>query len=123
MELVQRDETCCRREKNGNAEQACLFVIEPEMPCDAVTNRPHAGKKSVLHRDKNHGMTENGEERSKEKHDRFDVISEERDVFDRDIETSMNQLPDRLHIIGEVEAPILEIRPARTGGPCPDGKK
>src|SRR5689334_2359566 len=120
MELVQRDETCCWREKNGNAEQACLFVIEPETPRDAVTNRPHAAEKSVLRRHKNHGMTENGEERGKEKNDWFDVVSEQGDVFDRDIETSMNQLPDRLNIIGEVEASILEIRPAGVGGPGPD---
>ena len=65
-------------------------------------------------------MTENGEERGKEKNDRLDVVAEQGNVFDRDIETSVNQLPDRLNIIGEVEASILEIRPARVGGPGPD---
>ena len=65
-------------------------------------------------------MTENGEERGKEKNDWLDVVAEQGNVFDRDIETSVNQLPDRLNIIGEVEATILEIRPARVGGPDPD---
>ena len=120
MELVQRNVACCRREKNGNSQQTCSFVIKAEPPCDAVTNGPHAGENSVLHRHKNHGMTENGEERGKEKNDWLDVVAEQGNVFDRDIETSVNQLPDRLNIIGEVEAPILEIRPARVGGPGPD---
>ena len=120
MELVQRDETCCRREEDGNAQQTCLFVREPETPCDAVTNGPHAGEKSVLRRHKNYGVTENSEERGKEKNDRLDVVTEQGNVFDRDIETPVDQLPDRLNIISEVEAPILEIRPARVGGPGPD---
>src|SRR5207253_8027278 len=89
-------------------------------PCDAVTNGPHADESSVLHRHKKHRMTKNEEERSKEKNNRFDVITEQRNVFDRDIETPVNQLPDRLNIIGEVEAPILEIGPARVGSPGPD---
>src|SRR4030095_3170400 len=120
MEFVQRDVACCGREKNGDAQQTCLFVIKPEPPCDAVSNGPHADENSVLHNHKNHGMTENGEERSKEKNDRLDVVAEQGNGFDRDIETSVNQLPDRLNIIGEVEASILEIRPARVGGPGPD---
>ena len=120
MELVQRDVTRRGREKNGSAQQTCSFVIKPDPPCDAVTNGPHAGEKSVLHRHKNHGVTENGKERGKEKNDRLDMVAEQRNVFDRDIETSVNQLPDRLNIIGEVEAPILEICPARVGGPRPD---
>src|SRR2546423_9831024 len=32
----------------------------------------------------------------------------------------MNQLPDRLDIVGEVERPILEIRPAGIGRPGAD---
>src|SRR6516164_4017987 len=120
MELVQRNETCCRCEKNGNPKQKCSLIIKPEPSCDAVTNRPHAGESSVLHHYKNHGMTENGEERRKEKNDGLHVVAEEGNVFDRDIETSVNQLPDRLNIISEVEAPKLEIRPARVGGPGPD---
>src|SRR6476646_11223605 len=120
MEFVQRDVACCGREKNGNAQQTCLFVIKPEPPCDAVTNGPHADENSVLHHHKNHGMTENGEERGKEKNDRLDVVAEQGNGFNRDIEASVNQLPDRLNIIGEVEAPILEIRPARVGSPGPD---
>src|SRR5438270_12551371 len=123
MDLVQRNVACCRREKNGNSKQTRSFVIKPEQPCDAVTNGPHAGENSVLHRHKNHGMTENGEERGKKKNDWLDMVAEQGNVFDRDIETSVNQLPDRLNIIGEVEAPILEVRPARLGGPGPDKEK
>jgi hypothetical protein len=48
------------------------------------------------------------------------MVAQQRNVFDRDIETPVDQLPDRLNIISEVEAPILEIRPARVGGPGPD---
>src|SRR5215475_5124214 len=109
MEFVQRDVARRGREKNGNAQQACSFAIKPQSLCDVVTNRTHAGESGVLHRHKNHGMTKNGEERNKEKNDRFDVVAEQGDIFDRDIETSVNQLPDRLNIIGEIKAPILEI--------------
>src|SRR5437764_9310429 len=115
MELMQRDETCCRCEDNGNAEQAPSFIIKPESPCDVVTNERHTGESSILHGHENHRVTENGEERGKEKDYRLDMVTEQRDIFDRDIETPVNQLPDRLHIIGEVEAPILEIRPAGAG--------
>ena len=48
------------------------------------------------------------------------MVAQQRNVFDRDIETPVDQLPDRLNIISEVEAPILEIRPARVGSPGPD---
>src|SRR5436189_4309939 len=120
MELVQRDEPCRGREKNGNAQQTCSPGIKTEPPGDAVTNGPHGGQSSVLHCHKNQGMTENDEEWGKEKNDRLDVVAEEGNIFDRDIETPMNQLPDCLDIIGEVKAPILEIGPACVGRPSPN---
>src|SRR5262249_53737116 len=123
MELVQRDIACCRREKNGNAQQTCSFVIKPEPLCDVVPNRAHAGENSVLHRHQKDWMTKNEEERRKEKYYWFNMVSEQRNVFDRDIEASMNHLPDGLNIIGEIEAAILEIRPARVRGPGPDKER
>jgi hypothetical protein len=65
-------------------------------------------------------MTKNCEERSKKKNDRFDVVAQQRNVFDRYVQTPMNQLPDRLDIVRQVERPILEIRPASIGRPGAD---
>jgi hypothetical protein len=65
-------------------------------------------------------MTKNCEERSKKKNDRFDVVAQQRNVFDRYVQTPMNQLPDRLDIVGQIEGPILEIRPASIGRPGAD---
>jgi hypothetical protein len=65
-------------------------------------------------------MTKNCEERSKKKNDRFDVVAQQRNVFDRYVQTPMNQLPDRLDIVGQIEGPILESRPASIGRPGAD---
>jgi len=65
-------------------------------------------------------MTKNCEERSKKKNDRFDVVAQQRNVFDRYVQTPVNQLPDRLDIVGQIEGPILEIRPASIGRPSAD---
>ena len=65
-------------------------------------------------------MTKNDEERGKEEKDRLDVVTKEGDVFDRHIQTPVNQLPDRLDIVGQVEGPILETRPASIGRPSAD---
>src|SRR6266850_4741525 len=65
-------------------------------------------------------MTKNCEERSKKKNDRFDVVAQQRNVFDRYVQTPMNQLPDRLDIVGQIEGPILKIRPASIGRPGAD---
>ncbi len=48
------------------------------------------------------------------------MVAQEGNVFDRHIQPTMNQLPDRLDIIGQVERPILEIRPAGVGRPGAD---
>ena len=65
-------------------------------------------------------MTKNREERCKKKNDRFDVIAQQGNVFDRYVQTPMNQLPDRLDVVGQIEGPILEIRPAGIGRPSAD---
>src|SRR5438105_1680977 len=62
-------------------------------------------------------MTKNCEERCKKKNDRFNVVAQQGNVFDRHIQPPMNELPDRLDIVGEVERPILEVRPAGIGRP------
>src|SRR5207248_10254705 len=77
-------------------------------------------ERSILHRNKKHRMTKNCEERSKKKNDRFDMVAQQRNIFDRYVQTPMNQLPDRLDIVGQVEGPVLEIRPAGIGGPGAD---
>ena len=48
-------------------------------------------------------MTKNREERCKKKNDRFDVIAQQGNVFDRYIQTPVNQLPDRLDVVGQIE--------------------
>ena len=48
------------------------------------------------------------------------MVAQQRNVFDRYVQTPMNQLPDRLDIVGQIEGPILEIRPASIGRPGAD---
>src|SRR5205823_2279765 len=83
----------------------------------------HAREGSILHRNKKHRVTKNCEERCKKKNDRFNVVPQEGNIFDRHIQPPMNQLPDRLNIVGQVERPILEIRPASVRRPGADQEK
>src|SRR5438309_665139 len=120
MELVNGDVARGWREQERGAQQTGGFSIKSESLGDVVANQRHCRERSVLHRNKKHRVTKNCEERCKKKNDRFDVVAQQGNVFNRHIQTAVNQLPDRLDIIGQVERPILEIRPAGIGRPGAD---
>src|SRR5437870_11714709 len=120
MELVNGDVARGWREQERGAQQTGGFSIKSESLGDVVANQRHCRERSILHRNKKHRVTKNCEERCKKKDDRFDVVAQQGNVFDRHIQPTMNQLPDRLDIVSQVERPILEIRPASIGRPRAD---
>jgi len=120
MELVNGDVARSWREQERGAQQTGVFSIKSESLGDVVANQRHCRERSILHRNKKHRVAKNCEERCKKKNDRFDVVAQQRNVFDRHVQPTMNQLPDGLDIIGQVEGPILEIRPASIGRPSAD---
>src|SRR2546423_6888384 len=123
MELVNGDVARSWREQESGAQQTGAFSIKSESLGDVVANQRHCRERSILHRNKKHRMTKNCEERCKKKNDRFDVVAQQGDAFNGHIEAPMNELPDGLDIIGQVERAILEVRPASIGGPGADQKE
>src|SRR4026208_1538970 len=95
MELVNGDVARSWREQERGAQGTGTFSIKSESLGDVVANQRHCRERSILHCNKKHWMTKNCEERSKKKNDRFYVVPQQRNVFDRYVQTPMNQLPDR----------------------------
>ena len=111
MEFVQRDVACCGREEEWQRPANMLVCYQTRAALRCQATGPMLTRTDVLHHHKNHGMTENGEEQGKEK-TIGSTVAEQGNVFDRDIETSVNQIARSLNIIGEVEASILENPPS-----------
>ena len=56
-------------------------------------------------------MAKHGKEWGKKKNDRLYVISEQRNIYYRYLETAVNELPEGLDIVGEIEGSIFKIGP------------
>src|ERR1700730_10347922 len=68
-------------------------------------------------------MPNEREERSEKENDRFDVVAEQGNVQQRNAGAPVNELPQSLHMISEIECPVFEIGPARVGGPGTNDKE
>ena len=68
-------------------------------------------------------MTDDQKERGNEKDDWLDMIPEERDTFDRHLKSPVDELPQTLDVIGEVEGPVFEVGPVCVGSPSAKGEK
>ena len=86
-------------------------------------HRAHRSEGGVLHHDEDQWVAEEQEERGNQKDDRFDMIPEQRDTFDRHLEPSMDELPEGLDVIGEIEGPVFKVRPAGVGRPGANGEE
>jgi hypothetical protein len=51
------------------------------------------------------------------------MIPEERDSLDGQLEPAMDELPEGLDVIREIERAVLKIRPPGIGGPRGSGEK
>src|SRR6185295_7262787 len=68
-------------------------------------------------------MAKNEKERRDQKYDRLNVVAEKRNPLNGDLEPPMDELPESLNVIGEVERSIFEVRPAGVGGPGAEAEK
>jgi len=62
-------------------------------------------------------MAKHGKEWSEKKNDRLYVISEQRDIYYRYLKTAVNELPEGLDIVGEIERSIFKIGPTSVRRP------
>ena len=56
-------------------------------------------------------MTKHREKRGEEKDNWFDMIAEQRNTDDRHGKTPVEELPNTLYVISEVERAALKVRP------------
>lgn len=113
MKFMQRYVRGRWREKEERSEQKCAKRVEAGASRDPVPDRCHGGEGKILHHDKKHWMPKKDENRRKKKNNRFDVIAKEGDTLDRDVEAAMDQLPDGLDIVSQVEGAVFKIGPSR----------
>src|SRR2546423_15614235 len=99
------------RQKKRRRKKECRTAGQPEPQPDAKPHRRHRPESRVLEYDKNHRMPEHKEEWRQHKNDRFDMVAEEWHAFERAFETAVDELPNGLHIIGEIERPVTKIGP------------
>ena len=120
---MQRDVACCWCQQQRDAEQTSLFSVKPKPLRDVVSDRSHGRERGILHDHEKHGMTKQREKRRKQQNDGLKVVAEQRNGFDRNLKTPVNELPDRLDIVGQVERPIFKVRPTGVRRPCAYHKK
>ena len=98
---------------NNAAARTQRFLHPESKPLGNVkTNRSHRRQGGILDDDKSHRMTKDCKKRSDQEHDRLDVISHQWNVFDRDREAAMKELPKALDIESEIKGPVFIVRPA-----------
>ncbi len=68
-------------------------------------------------------MAKYRKEWSKKKNDRLYMISEEGNTYYRYLETAVNELPEGLDIVGEIEGSIFKIGPTSVRRPSANQKE
>ena len=123
MEFMERDVAGGGCKQEGTSQQKCIFSIKTELLPDIERDRTHRSEGGVLHDDKDQWVTDDQEKRGKEKNDRLDMIPKKRDTCDRHLEPPVDKLPKSLGVIGEIEGPVFEVRPACAGCPGTNGEE
>ena len=57
-------------------------------------------------------MTKDCKKRGDQENDRLDVISHQRNMFDRNREAPMKELPKALDVESEIKGPVFIVRPS-----------
>src|SRR6266481_6070708 len=123
MKLMQSDVACGWCEKQRASQQTRLFFPEFKTSSNTVGDGPHCRESAVLHDNKHHRVAEHREDGCKKKNDWLNMISEQRNIFDRNLKAPVNELPNGLDIICEIERPVLKVGPACVRYPSANGEE
>ena len=123
MEFMERDEPRGRRQQDRTGQEQCGLPIETEPLPDIKGHWAHGSESSVLHDDEDQRVAKSEEKRRDQENDRFHMVAKQRDALDRYLEPPVDELPQGVDVIGEIERPIFKIRPTGIRDPGANHKK